>query len=141
MTRPTPDSVRRAWAVAYWLLTATFFVTAIISIQRIPAGFLSSYAADLTCPAWLYIGIRGLHGPKRPNRLGRFFGATPERAAGFLFGGSVITEVSQLWWPHGLFRGTFDTLDIVAYGAGVGLFYFLDKITGPGEHAVPPTAR
>jgi len=103
-----------------------------------PAGFLSSYAADLTCPAWLYVGIRGLHGPKR-NRLGRFFGATPERAAGFLFGGSALTEVSQLWWPHGLFNGTLDALDVVAYGTGVGLCYFLDKMMGPGEPGPPAT--
>jgi hypothetical protein len=141
MTRPTPDTVRRAWALAHWLLTAAFLITAFISIQRIPAGFLSSYAADLTCPAWLYIGLRGLHGPKRPNRLGRFFGATPERAAGFVFGGSALTEVSQLWWPHGLFRGTFDVLDIVAYGTGVGLCYLFDKITDPEQPAVPPAAR
>ena len=127
--RPNTDSARRAWTVAHWFLTVTFVATAVISTQRISAGFLSNYAADLTCPAWLYIGIRGLTG-SRPSRLGRYFGATPERAAFFLFGGSTLTELSQIWWPRGFFSGTYDPYDIVAYGAGVGICYVLDKITG-----------
>lgn len=134
MAVPVKQAARRAWRVAYWILTAAFIVTAIISIQRVPAGFLSSYAADLTCPAWLYIGIRGLHGPRRPNMFGRFFGATPERAAGVLIGGSTLTELSQIWWPHGVFSGTYDPLDIVAYATGVGLCYIFDRFTGSDGH-------
>ena len=72
-----PGTIRMAWKVAYWLLTALFIVTAVVSTRRIPAGFLSSYAADLTCPAWLYVSLRGLHG-SRPNAFGRFFARTPE---------------------------------------------------------------
>lgn len=121
--------VRRVWAVAYWFLTAAFVVTAFISIQGIRAGFLSNYAADLTCPAWLYIGMRGLHGSKPPNRLGRFFGATPERAAFVLFGGSTLTELSQIWWPEGFFAGTYDPYDIVAYAVGVGSCYAFEKFS------------
>jgi hypothetical protein len=119
----------QVWAVAFWVLTAAFIVTAIISMYRIRAGFLSNYAADLTCPAWLYIGIRGLHGPTRPSRFGQFFGATPERAALVIFSGSGLTELSQIWWPHGFFRGTFDPYDLVAYTFGVGIPYIVEKVT------------
>jgi hypothetical protein len=129
MPEPSSRQAISAWRIAYWLLTIVFFVTAFISIQRIPAGFLSSYAADVACPAWLYIGLRGLQGPKRPNRLGRFFAATPERAALVLFGGSTLTELSQAWWPHGIFAGTYDPWDIVAYAVGVGTCYVAEKIS------------
>ncbi len=129
MTAPLPDSTRRAWTVAYWALTAAFLVTAFISMYRIRAGFLSNYAADLTCPAWLYLGIRGLHGARGPSRFGQVFGATPERAALVIFAGSALTEISQIWWPHGFFRGTYDPYDIVAYAAGVGIPYIVEKVT------------
>ncbi len=127
MREPLPDAAERWWTVVYWFLTAGFLVTAVIGIQRIRAGFFSNYAADLVCPAWLYVGLRGLHGPRRPKALGRFFAATPERAALVLFGGSTLTELSQIWWPHGVFRGTYDPYDIVAYGVGVGACYALEK--------------
>jgi hypothetical protein len=126
MTEAMPAVHNRAWRLAYWLLTILFVVTAVLSIQRIPAGLLSSYGADLGCPAWLYIGLRGLHG-KAPNVLGRFFAATPERAAVVVFGGSTLTELSQIWWPHGFFSGVYDPYDIVAYGIGVGVCYVLEK--------------
>lgn len=116
------------WKVAYWLLTVVFLVTAVISIRRIPAGFLSNYAADVGCPAWLYIGLRGLHGPQA-NFLGRYFAATPERAALVLFGGSTLTELSQLGWPRGFFAGTFDPYDILAYAVGVGACYACETIS------------
>ncbi len=127
MREVMPAVVNRAWRVAYWLLTALFVVTAVLSIQRIPAGLLSSYGADVGCPAWLYIGLRGLHGQK-PNVLGRYFAATPERAAVVLFGGSTLTELSQVWWPHGFFSGVYDPYDIAAYAIGVGACYVLEKV-------------
>jgi hypothetical protein len=128
MSEASPSTSTRAWRVAYRLLTAVFIVTAVISIQRIRAGFLSSYAADLACPAWLYIGLRGLHG-SRPTALGRYFAGTPERAALVLFGGSTLTELSQIWWPHGFFAGTYDPYDIVAYAIGVGVCYVVEKVS------------
>lgn len=128
-----------AWRAAYWALTVVFIVTAVVSIQRIPAGFLSNYAADLGCPAWLYIGLRGLHG-RRPNPLGRYFGATPERAALVLFGGSTLTELSQVWWPHGFFAGTYDTYDIVAYAVAVGACYVFEKVSLGRAREIAETA-
>jgi hypothetical protein len=127
-TNPMPATSRSAWTAAYWVLTAVFIVTAILSTQRISAGFLSNYAADLACPAWLYIGLRGLHG-RRQTALGRYFAATPERAALVLFGGSTLTELSQIWWPHGFFAGRYDPYDVVAYAVGVGACYGLEKIS------------
>ncbi len=59
----------------------------------------------------------------------RIFGATPELAALFIFGGSTATEICQRIWPHGLFPGTYDPLDIAAYGISVGLCYACDKWT------------
>ena len=126
MSEVMSELERRAWRVAYWLLSVFFVITAVLSIQRIRAGFLSNYGADFGCPAWLYIGLRGLHGA-RPNALGRFFAATPERAALVLFGGSTLTELSQIWWPHGFFSGIYDSYDIVAYSIGVGACYVLEK--------------
>ncbi len=122
-------TARTAWTVAYWILTVVFLVTAFLGIQRISAGFLTNHAADLACPAWLYIGLRGLTGSRGPSTLGRFFATTPERAALLLFGGSTLTELSQIWWPHGLFRGTFDPYDILSYAIGVGACYVFEKVS------------
>lgn len=105
-----------------------------MSRYRIRAGFLSNYTADLTCPAWLYIGIRGLHGPTRLSGFGRFFGATPGRAAPAISGGSGLTEFSQIWWPPGCFRGTDDPCDILAGAAGVGIPQLVEKVTTPRPH-------
>lgn len=129
MVETASKAARSTWTVTYWLLTVVFIVTAVLSIRRIPAGFLSNYAADLACPPWLYIGLRGLHGHRGPNTLGRYFGATPERAALVLFGGSTLTELSQMWWPHGFFAGTYDPYDIVAYAIGVGACYAFEKVS------------
>lgn len=136
MVEASSDRSRRAWTVAYRVLTAVFIVTAVISTLRIPAGFLSNHAADLACPAWLYIMLRGLHGA-RPTGFQRFFGATPERAALVLFGGSTLTELSQIWWPHGFFAGTYDGYDIVAYAIGVGACYGFEKRSGSRSRTIP----
>jgi hypothetical protein len=116
------------WRVAYWLFLGVFVLTATLTMSDVSAGFLTSYAADLIVPAWLYIVLRRLagHGPSR-NPLLRRFGRTPEIAAGGLFLGSCLTELSQMVWPHGLFAGTFDPLDLVAYGAGLLGCYLAER--------------
>jgi hypothetical protein len=58
----------------------------------------------------------------------RWFGRTAERAAVSIFLVGVVTEVSQLYWPRGLFGGRFDPWDIVAYGSGLLLVYLLDDL-------------
>jgi hypothetical protein len=54
-------------------------------------------------------------------------GHTPERAALVLFLASTLTEISQFYWPRGLFPGRFDAMDIVAYAVGLAICYAMDK--------------
>jgi len=55
-------------------------------------------------------------------------GSTPELAAGSLFVASSLTELSQKVWPGGLFRGTFDPLDIAAFAVGLLTCCAVDKL-------------
>ena len=107
-------SNRTFWRVAYWLLFGIFLLTAALNMGGIRAGFWTSHAADLVTPAWLYIAMRRLaYQPSRRNPLVQFLVATPERAATSLFVASALTELSQMAWPRGPFRGVFDPLDLV----------------------------
>lgn len=83
---------------------------------RVRGGFLTNYLADLTVPALLYIVSRGLVPNKRrsPLPLMRWLGRTPERAALSFFLASSATELSQVFWPTGLFAGRLDPWDVVA---------------------------
>ena len=120
----------RGWSIAYWLLSASLLLTAALNMLHIRAGFVTSYLADLTVPALLYVVSRGLATGKRRNVLMRWLGRTPERAASVFFLASTVTEVSQIYWPRGLFRGRYDPWDIVAYGAGLSACYCCEKIQG-----------
>lgn len=118
----------RFWAVAYYLLFASFIGTAALNMLHVRGGFFTNYAADLTCPAWLYVVFRGLHGQRgRRSLIQRTVGRTPEIAALSLFVASSLTEISQRYWPQGIFRGHFDVLDIVAYAAGLTVCYAAEK--------------
>lgn len=98
-------------------------------MAHVRGGFLTNYLADLTGPAFLYIVLRGLWTNREVKRLAIFIwlGATPERSGIFLFLASTLTEVSSYYWPHGPFPGTFDTLDILAYGLGILACYIVDR--------------
>jgi hypothetical protein len=124
----------RGWTFAYWLLWSCFYLTAALTMLHIRAGFVTSYLADLTVPALLYVMSRGLVTGKWRNLLMRWLGRTPERAASFFFLASTATEVSQIYWPRGFFAGRYDPWDIVAYGAGLLVCYGCDKL----EQARPP---
>jgi hypothetical protein len=117
------------WRLAWWSLFAVWIFCAILDMSHVNAGMLTSYGADLTLPAWLYIFARSLDNPHRQISLSRVFGRTPELAAGTFFVASTLTEISQYFWPNGIFPGTFDILDIVAYATGIGICYLLDKRT------------
>lgn len=116
------------WSFAYRMLQASFLLTAALTLLHIRAGFVTSYLADLTVPALLYVVSRGLATGKRRNFLMRWVGRTPERGASFLFLASTATEVSQIYWPRGFFAGRYDPWDIVAYGAGLSACYCFDKL-------------
>jgi hypothetical protein len=121
MTAPdSPSPTHTAWRVAYAGLTALFILTALLNLARVRAGFLTSHAADLVVPAWMYVTARGLAGtPAFRNPVSRWLGRTPLRAASVLFLASTATELSQKVWPRGLFPGTYDPWDLVAYGTGL----------------------
>jgi hypothetical protein len=119
--------IRPSWRVAYWLLFAMFIVTAALNMLHVRAGFLTNYAADLFLPPWLYIVLRGLAGYRGlRKRLFDWLGGSPALTAGSLFVGSAATEVSQVFWPRGVFAGTFDPLDLAAYAAGLLVCYLID---------------
>lgn len=123
------DAARQArgWRLAYYALLIFWGGCAALVMGKVRAGFLTDYGADLTQPAWLYIVARGLAHPGRQTYVQRLFGATPERAAAVIWLGSVLTELSQRYWPHGLFPGRFDPLDIGAYSVGVATCYAIDR--------------
>ena len=39
----------------------------------------------------------------------------------------AVTEVSQRYWPHGVFPGRFDVLDVVAYAVGLAACYGAER--------------
>ena len=120
------------WNIAYWTLFAAFALTAALNLLHVRAGFLTNYLADVSVPALLYVLSRERVPGKRlqPRRLSQALGRTPERAAVLLFLASSATELSQIWWPQGVFAGRFDPLDIAAYGSGLAVCYGLDKLHG-----------
>lgn len=117
----------RGWRIAWWTLFVVWLTCAALGMGHVRAGLLTSYGADLAIPAWLYIATRSLHEPERRTILRRVLGATPELAAGALFLASTLSEISQWFWPRGLFRGRFDPFDILAYALGLAVCYALDK--------------
>jgi len=106
-----------------------FLLSAALNLLHVRGGFLTSHLADLTVPSLLYVVSRGLapEGARPSIPLMRWVGHTPERAAIFLFLASSVTELSQVFWPRGLFAGRYDPWDIVAYGVGLSICYGVDK--------------
>jgi len=113
----------------YHVLWIVFLATAALNMLHVRGGFFTSYAADLVGPAWLYVVVRGLHPPRnRKSVIQQTIGRTPEIAAITLFVASTATEISQRFWPTGIFRGRFDILDVVAFASGLAACYAADKI-------------
>lgn len=114
----------------YVVLWACLLLTAGLNLAAVRGGFLTSHLADLTVPALLYVVARR-YPPDvagRPQlRIRLLLGASPERAVTFVFFASAATEVSQRFWPHGPFRGTFDPLDLLAYAVSVLACYAADR--------------
>jgi len=119
--------ITKWWRVTWWALFFTWLLCAIFDVFHVHAGLLTSYGADFTLPAWLYISARSLDDPRRQTALHRFCGRTPQIAAGVFFLASAATEISQYFWPKGIFPGTFDPFDILAYASGIGICYLMDR--------------
>lgn len=136
MTQP------QMWHRAFYFLSTVFVLTAALNMLQLDAGILTNHAADIVVPAWLYVVLRGYAPGGSRGPLGRMFGRSPTVAALTLFGASACTEVSQRFWPHGLFPGTFDPLDIAAFATGLGACYVADRILMHrlATEAVKPTA-
>ncbi len=115
------------WRIAYWLLLVGWVVGAALNMAKVRGGFLTNYLADLTFPPWFYITLRN-KATKQPTvvKPARWFGETPLRAAVSIFLVGLVTEVSSYFWPRGAFGGTFDPLDIAAYGIGLLVCYWYD---------------
>jgi hypothetical protein len=124
------------------VLFLAFLLTAALNMLRVNGGFLTNYAADLVVPAWLYVTSRGLHSPHgRQTLIQRTLGRTPELAAVSLFIASALTEVSQIYWPHGIFSGRFDILDLVAFAVGLLLCYATDRASSARAEVSPIATR
>lgn len=92
---------------------------------HLSGSLFTSYGADLTFPAWFYIQLR--RRPWRMLRSVRWFGSSPELAAGSIFAVGLLSELGQFYWPKGIFRGTFDALDIVAYAVSLFVCYAAER--------------
>jgi hypothetical protein len=123
------------WRVTYRVLWAGFLLAAALNVLHVRAGVLTSYLADVVLPALLYVASRGLVSGARPLPIVRWIGRTPERAASVWFLASAATEVSQRFFPLGMFAGRFDPWDLVAFGVGIGGCYVADR-WGHTVHAV-----
>lgn len=137
-SRPEPNlsspAAETVWLVAEWILFVAWVAGAGVTMYpgvgkalHLSGGLFSSYGADLTFPAWFYIQLR--HRPWRMLRRVRSFGGSPELAAVSIFVVGLLSEISQLYWPQGIFRGTFDPLDIAAYGASLLVCYGAERMT------------
>jgi hypothetical protein len=119
----------RAWQMLWWTALAGFLASAALNMAHVRGGFATNHLADICVPAWLVLSARD---PRRRNTLiATLVGVSPARAAILLWLASTVTEVSQRFWPHGLFSGRFDPWDIVAYAAGILPCYIFDRASCP----------
>jgi|WetSurMetagenome_2_1015567.scaffolds.fasta_scaffold16556_4 hypothetical protein len=132
------ERAERRWQAVWIAITALFVLAAALNMLHVRGGFLTSHLADLVVPAWLYVATRGLAGRRDGTMLSRALGGSPWLAATVVFGASVLTELSQKVWPHGIFRGTFDPLDLAAFAAGTGACLVADLASGGGRGGIPP---
>lgn len=116
-----------SWRWASRGLLVIWLGCAALGMSRIDAGLLTSYGADLTQPAWLYIIARSLDDPRRTGLLRRTIGRSPELTAAALFTASTGTELVQRVWPRGPFPGIYDPLDIAAYFTGIAVCYAVER--------------
>jgi hypothetical protein len=131
-----------AWTVALVFCIGISAVAAVLNMLRWRVPFLTTQAADIFCPAFLYIMTRKLSWREKPSIVGGALGRTPEIAAGALFLASAATEISQKYYQHGLFPGTYDPWDIGAYALGVGACYLLEKFgVGMSEPDRPASSQ
>ena len=131
---PEVSDSARGWRFAYVLLTGVFILTAALNLLGMRAGFLTNHAADLVVPAWMYVAGRGLYRAGGSAGSGILTRMPGPAAGAALFLASAFTELCQLWWPGGVFRGTFDPWDIAAYGIGLAACVAAEILWTPQVH-------
>jgi hypothetical protein len=119
-----------------WVLAAAITMAPELGkVLRLSGTLFSSYGADLSFPAWFYIVCR--HRPG--SRVAGWIGRSPGFAAASIFAVGVVSEFAQRFLPR-LVAGTYDPLDIVAYGVGLATCLFFDlrgrARTSPVEAAI-----
>ena len=130
------------WRVAEWILFAIWMTAAAATMYpafgralHLYGTLFTSYAADLTNPAWLYILVR--RRPPAPVRA-PWFGRAPAATAAAIFVAGTITELTQAISPAGPFRGTYDPVDILAFATGLSICFLADRRAPIGIPADPP---
>lgn len=120
---------RRAARVALWGL---FMAIGLMQMAKLRWGWVTSYGADVICPALLYVISRD------GQSLSRYLWMPkdkPNRIAVGIFLLSAAWEVAQ---RIGWLRGTFDAWDLLAYAIGVAVPWWLDRRFNLGaEPSVP----
>ncbi len=118
----------RRWVAAGYVLFAIWvfaaFITMYPTVGRLTLlrrTMFTSYAADLANPPWVYIVFR-----QRRNPLTRLFGRSPGFCALSILAVGVVSELIQKYRPQWI-AGTFDPLDIVAYGSGLLVCYAIES--------------
>jgi hypothetical protein len=120
------------WKIAFNVLGFCWLIGTVLKMSGINGGFWTSYLTDLVFPPFIYIFIRGLRSSNRniPRLIlvGNWFGLSPERPAISIFIVGVLWEMKSYFSPSlGAIGGTYDLLDILAYGIGLLICYIIDK--------------
>lgn len=131
MNAPSPDDYSNQhfaqWRWIERILWLAFLAAAVLNMLHFRGGFLTNHLADVVIPALLYVIFSGLSGRPRPRYLPSVLRRFPSMLALVIFAANSVTEISQYFWPRGLFPGTFDPLDILSFAVGLLPCYLLDK--------------
>jgi hypothetical protein len=128
--------IRFSWRLAEIVLLISWGAAAVANLMHIRGGFLTNHLADLTISPWIYIMQRRQQTkPSRVPILG-WLRQSPVRLGLAIYAGSTITEISQYFWPHGLFPGTFDWYDLFCYVLGMGIVVTADLL-----HPIPSSTK
>lgn len=123
--KPT-NKYRNIWFIVEWLLLCIWAIDAALVMMHKHAAFFTDHAADLALPAWLYVSFRRHRNTTATSWRRILTSLPPISLAAVFFLASTGTEVSQYFWPHGIFPGTFDAIDIAAYGIGLAICCLAD---------------
>jgi len=104
------------------IIGASFFATDLISASRFDTYnsefdiFVQSYGHNILQPLSLYFFY---------NALGGLWNINKYATAAFIFSGCSAFEIAQ---GVGLYKGTFDPMDFVAYATGTALALGIDAL-------------